>query len=109
MNVTEAIANFLKYQHEQNPNIPSHLYLPGRSEVQVNVSPDGGTPVGDIYADNKGGQRWTNGIYEWGAFRLPANAWHDPRPLEFSLEWPLSVHCEGLGLTGWTWDAETGG
>jgi len=68
-------------------------------EVQVNVAPGGGDPVA--------GKRstWSDGINEWFNVRVPKNAATDPSFIDYNLSFPLALHAEGVGMTGWDWQA----
>jgi hypothetical protein len=66
-------------------------------ETQVNVSSAGGTPV-----DGKR-STYTDGVNEWFQIRIPHGANSEPEWRDYELRWPLDLHVEGIGLTGWNW------
>ena len=68
-------------------------------ETQVNVSPGNGEPVE--------GKRttWSDGINEWWNIRLPKNANDTPTWSDYELRFPFELHAEGIGCTGWDWQA----
>lgn len=70
-------------------------------ETQVMVSSTGGMPVD--------GKRctFTDGINEWFQIRVPHGANSEPEWSDFELSWPLDLHVEGIGVTGWNWKERT--
>jgi hypothetical protein len=96
--VSEALYNFL-----QARKTAANADLVDRSsigmEVQVNVAPGDGEPVA--------GKRstWSDGINEWFNIRIPKNAATDPSFNDYNLSFPLALHAEGVGMTGWDWQA----
>ena len=67
-------------------------------ETQVNVSAGNhGEPVA--------GRRhtWTDGLHEWWNIRIPKNANSDPEFNDYNLDWPLDLHANAIGCTGWDW------
>ena len=68
-------------------------------ETQVNVAPGDGEPVA--------GKRstWSDGINEWFNIRVPKNAATDPSFTDYQIGFPLALHAEGVGMTGWDWKA----
>lgn len=66
-------------------------------EVQVNVSAGDGLPVE--------GKRstYTDGVNNWFNFRVPKQADSEPFFDDFSMAYPLDLHAEGIGSTGWDW------
>ena len=68
-------------------------------ETQVNVAPGDGEPVA--------GKRstWSDGINEWFNIRVPKNAATDPTFTDYQIGFPLALHAEGVGMTGWDWKA----
>ena len=69
-------------------------------EVQVNVMAGDGEPVP--------GKRstYTDGVNEWFSFRIPRNADTKPEFKDYKISFPLDLHCEGIGSTGWDWQAK---
>jgi hypothetical protein len=101
---TEGIVNFLrakrdKRAHEGPDLIDRFLKYGCDMEVQVNVAAGKGEPVQ--------GKRSTfsDGIDQWFNFRIPKNADSEPEFHDFELRFPLDLHCEGIGSTGWDWKA----
>ncbi len=96
--VSEAIYSFLHAR-----KTPANADLVDRwaigMETQVNVAPGDGEPVA--------GKRstWSDGINEWFNIRLPKNAATDPSFTDYNLSYPLALHAEGIGMTGWDWQA----
>jgi len=94
--VSEAIYKFL-----QARKTPANQDLIDRwsidYETQVNVAPGNGEPVA--------GKRstWSDGIDSWHAIRCPKNAATDPSFHDYNLSFPLDLHVEGIGMTGWRW------
>jgi len=75
------------------------LSRPGALEIQINVAADNGEPV-----DGKR-STYTDGEYEWFNIRIPKNAATTPEFHDYELRWPLDLHVEGIGWTGWDWQA----
>jgi hypothetical protein len=46
---------------------------------------------------------YTDGIDEWWNLRIPKNANSDPEWHDYHLTWPLDLHAEAIGWTGWNW------
>lgn len=68
-------------------------------EVQVNVAAGEGEPVA--------GKRstYTDGLDQWFSYRIPRNADSTPEFRDYTLDFPLDLHCDGIGSTGWDWKA----
>lgn len=66
-------------------------------ETQVNVSAGKGRPVQ--------GRRstYSDGLNEWWAIRIPKHADSDPEFNEYQMKWPLEIHADAIGSTGWNW------
>jgi hypothetical protein len=99
---TEAILNFLrakrdKGEHKGPDLIDRFLKYGCDMEVQVNVAAGKGEPVH--------GKRstYSDGVDQWFNFRVPKNAYDQPFFHDFELRFPLDLHCEGIGSTGWDW------
>jgi len=96
--VTEALRRFLDAR-----KTPANADLVARwgshMETQVNVAAGDGEPVA--------GKRstWSDGINEWFNVRIPKNAADNPSFNDYSLSFPLDIHAEGIGMTGWDWEA----
>lgn len=95
MNETEAIDRFLKLHQ---PDFGA-LYHPGM-EVQVLVSPEGGTPVPDTL------NTFTDGLNTWYNIRVPKNARTTPEYIPRPMTYALSQHALGIGMTGWQFSPE---
>lgn len=97
---TESIINFLTAKRDsgehKGPDLLDHYLKWGcNMETQVNVAAGKGEPVA--------GKRSTfsDGIDTWFNFRIPKNAYDEPFFNDFTMKWPLDLHCEGIGSTGW--------
>lgn len=97
--VTEALQNFLRARKATH-NGPDLLerWTPFM-ETQVNVSAGTGEPV----PDKK--QTWTDGTTDWWHIRIPKNARTTPEFRDYNMSWPLDLHAEAIGSTGWDWSA----
>ena len=96
--VSEALYNFLQARKTAaNADLVDRWSI--GMEVQVNVAPGDGEPVA--------GKRstWSDGINEWFNVRVPKNAATDPTFNDYNLSFPLALHAEGVGMTGWDWQA----
>jgi len=96
---TEAIDRFLKLKTESDL---AALYNQNM-EVQVNVARDGGTRVDGEFK----GREWhayTDGLQTWKAFRIPWNARTEPHYEDSEIQYDLSEHAEGIGMTGWDYE-----
>lgn len=71
-------------------------------ECQVNVAQDGGERIEGDYK-GKLWQGWSDGITTWKSFRIPYKAYSDPEYEDRELYFPLDVHVEAIGMTGWDW------
>ena len=97
--VTGALRSFLRARRVTH-NGPDLLdrWTPAM-ETQVNVAAGKGEPVA--------GKRntFTNGIDEWWNIRIPKNAHADPEFHDYEMTWPLDLHTDAVGCTGWDWQA----
>lgn len=95
--VLESLANFLSARRASH-NAPEllDLWTPDM-ETQVNVSSGNGEAVA--------GRRhtWTDGLHEWWNIRIPRNANSEPEFNDYNLDWPLDLHADAIGCTGWDW------
>ena len=68
-------------------------------ETQVNVAAGDGEPVA--------GKRstWSNGTDPGGSIRIPKNANSEPSWDDYNLSFSFTEHAEGIGCTGWDWQA----
>ena len=66
-------------------------------ETQVNVRAANGEPVS--------GKRTTfsDGINTWWNIRIPHGADTEPEWSDYDITWPLDLHADGIGCTGWQW------
>lgn len=96
----DAIKNFLAdHTHKDLANLYDECM-----ECQVNVGRDNGERV---EGDFKGKQwhGWTDGIQTWKSFRIPYKANSEPEyNKDTKINFDLSVHAEGIGMTGWDWE-----
>jgi len=96
---TEAITSFLKYS-----KCPIATFYNKNMEVQVNVAKDKGIKFkGDYkgktwrgWKNNETGEIWKN-------FRIPWNADTKAEYIDSEINFDLTVHAEGIGMTGWDW------
>ena len=51
------------------------------------------------------GEPITDGEFTWWNIRVPKNANGEPEFKDYEMRWPLELHIEGLGWTGWDWCA----
>jgi len=98
--VTKAIVDFLKGQRENHPGqdlLDRYLEHGTNLETQINVAAGQGEPVHGKRAT------WTDGVNEWWNLRIPRNAMDEPTFRDYKLSWPLELHADGIGSTGWDW------
>jgi len=98
--VTEAICAFLKGQRAAHPGqdlLDRYLQYGTDLETQVNVAAGNSEPVAGKRAT------WDTGAYQYWNTRIPKNADTDPVFKDYKLSWPLELHAEGIGTTGWHW------
>lgn len=97
--VTEAIGRFLAAQrpHHNDPDLIGRWSA--SMETQLNVAAGKGERL-----DGRPGV-WTDGVEEWWNIRIPKNADSDPEFRDYRLMFPLEVHADGIGCTGWDWSA----
>jgi hypothetical protein len=94
--VSEALFNFLQARKTAaNADLINRWSI--EMETQTNVARDNGAPI-----DGKRGT-FTDGEYVWFSFRIPKNAAGEPEFRDWTLRWPLDLHVEGIGMTGWKW------
>jgi hypothetical protein len=91
----EAISKFLLFTKSQNSWLVDRWNK--NLEVQVNPSPEGGTPSGDK------GNVYTDGLETWFPIRIPKEAMSEPKWSDFELNWRLDLHAESIGSTWWDW------
>jgi hypothetical protein len=100
--VSQAIISFLtarKATHNGPDLLERYLQYAGFMETQVNVSAGKGWPV-----DGKR-STYTDGLDEWFNIRIPKNANSEPEFKDYELRFPLDLHAEAIGATGWDWAA----
>ncbi len=70
-------------------------------ETQVNVTAGKGEQIRE-------GKRtyYTDQSTRWWNIRIPKNANSEPTFNDYELTWPLDEHAEGIGTTGWDWQAK---
>lgn len=98
---TEAIKNFLNIK-----TLPNLAKLYNYSmEVQVNVAKGKGERFEGSY-QGKQFTAWTDDVQIWKSFRIPWKANSNPEYNDSEIKFDLAEHCEGIGLTGWDWEAK---
>ena len=100
MRVTESITSFLtaRLKDHNGPDLlKTYLEFGPNLETQVNVAAGQGEPV-----DGKR-HTYTDGTTEWFSFRIPKNANSEPEFNDWTIRWPLDLHAEAIGSTGWDW------
>ena len=101
MKTIEAITGFLRQQYDAHNGkdlLDFYLEHEGALETQVNVAAGEGRPVPgrtSTYADENGN--------EWWSIRIPKKADSEPEWSDYHLKWPLELHAEAIGSTGWDW------
>ncbi|REJ65615.1 MAG: hypothetical protein DWQ31_16885 [Planctomycetota bacterium] len=97
--ITEAIQFFLRARRDAHNGPDLVDRWTACMETQVNVAAGDGEPVA--------GKRntWTDGVNEWHAIRIPRNANSEPEFKDYELRFPLDLHAEAIGTTGWDWSA----
>lgn len=93
--LSEAIYNFINARKTTNADLVARWNI--GMETQINVAADNGEPV-----DGKR-STYTDGEFEWFNIRVPKNAASNPEFRDYELRWPLDLHIEGIGMTGWRW------
>ena len=66
-------------------------------ELQANMRSGDGEPI----AGKK--STWSNGVDTWYSFRIPHKADSEPEWEDREIQFPLDLHCDGIGMTGWDW------
>ena len=97
--ISEAVHAFL-HSRQTPANADLVARWSSEMETQLNVAVGEGEPVA--------GKRttWSDGINEWFNIRIPKNAATDPTWNDYELRFPLTLHAEGIGMTGWRWTAK---
>jgi hypothetical protein len=97
MKLTEQLTRFFEIVPHNNPRVAG-WYNPSM-EVQVLVSAAGGEAVAGkngVYSSNEK-------CYDWYNVRMPKNANSEPIDNDHDLRYPLDIHADSIGLTGWNW------
>ncbi|WP_166825662.1 DUF5906 domain-containing protein [Thalassoroseus pseudoceratinae] len=96
--VTEVLHNFLKNESDKHHSPDMLKRIEPGMECQINVSSAKGEPVE--------GRRntYTNGSYKWWNIRIPKNAASTPEPPDYEMTFPLELHAEAIGTTGWNYE-----
>ncbi len=96
--VSEALCRFL-----QARKTPANADLIDRwslaMETQVNVA------AGDGEAVPGKRSTWSNGTDTWHSIRIPKDANSEPSWQDYNIGYPFDLHAEGIGMTGWDWQA----
>jgi hypothetical protein len=102
---TQAIKQFLEANTHKDL---ADLYTE-EMEVQVNAAQDNGQRVAGEFQ----GRAW-NGWADpldptliWKSFRIPYKAKTTPEYNPRPQKWPLGLHADGIGMTGWNWVQRT--
>jgi hypothetical protein len=102
MQCTCAINTYLATRVDNHPGrdlVERFLAAGGATtmETQVNVAAGNGEPVE--------GKRttYTDGVNSWWNLRIPKDANAEPTWDDYELRYPLELHAEGIGSTGWQW------
>jgi len=98
--ITKAIVDFLKARRADHPGqdlLDRYLEHGTDMETQLNVAAGNGEPVHGKRAT------WTDGINEWWNLRIPKGSYDEPNFQDYKLSWPLELHADGIGSTGWNW------
>lgn len=80
----------------------ARLYNSGL-EVQVNVAQDGGQRTSTEGYKGRTWHSYSDGVQVWSSFRMPKNSFSIPEENDFTINYSLAEHAEGIGLTGWDW------
>lgn len=98
--ITEAIIAFLKGRRDEHPGqdlLDRYLKYGTDLETQVNVAAGTSEAVAGKRAT------WDTGSYQYWNLRIPKNASDEPEFKDYKLRWPLELHADGIGTTGWHW------
>lgn len=98
---TEAIKLFLSASAKEDL---ANLYHFGM-ECQINVAEDGGERIKGEFKGRKW-QGWSDGFTTWKPFRIPYDAKGTPHYDDPEMKFDLAAHAEGIGMTGWDWQAK---
>ena len=98
--ITESIIHFLNNRRDEHPGkdlLDRYLAHGTDLETQVNVAAGNSEPVAGKRAT------WDTGTYQYWNLRIPKGAYDEPQFKDYKLTWPLELHAEGIGSTGWHW------
>lgn len=97
--VTEAVCSFLRARRSSHNGPDLVDRWTSAMETQVNVAAGKGEPVA--------GKRntFTDGVNEWWNIRIPSGASSAPEFRDYEMSWPLDLHVDAIGCTGWDWQA----
>ena len=98
--VTQAMVDFLTAQRSTHPapDLLDRFLEHGTDlETQINVDPANSEPVAGKRAT------WDTGTYQYWNLRIPKNAHAVPEFKDYKLSWPLELHADKIGSTGWHW------
>lgn len=96
---SQAIKNWLNLESRSDLAARYHLGM----EVQVLINP--GNLDQRIEKEYKGRKytRYTDGLQEWGPYRIPRNANTVPEYTDIQQTWSFEQHLKAIGMTGWNW------
>jgi hypothetical protein len=97
MLLTEQLTRFFQVVPHNNSRVAG-WYNPSM-EVQVLVAAGDGEAVAGKNGVFCGNQY----AYDWYNVRMPKNANSDPINNDHELRYPLDIHADSIGLTGWNW------
>ena len=90
-----------------------HAFLKARAYIRQCRSHRESTCPRDGIPSQHGGRQWncrrrqastwTDGVNTWWSIRCPKNAASDPTWNDYEMTFPLDLHVEGIGFTGWNW------
>jgi len=96
--VTDFLAAKLRKASLNGPDLLQRFLKYGCDmEVQVNVAAGDGEPVANKRST------YTDGLNHWFSYRITRNADSVPEFRDYKIDFPLDLHCEGIGSTGWDW------
>ncbi len=103
MKVSDSILAFLraKYDERCGKDLLDFYFQHGTDlETQVNVAAGQGTPVPGKKST------FTDGLNDWWSIRIPKKADNEPEWKEYELKWPIELHADAIGSTGWNWQTK---
>ena len=96
--VSEALQTFLQAR-KTPPNADLVDKWSSAMETQVNVAAGDGEPVANKRST------YSNGVDTWHSIRIPKDANSEPSWKDYKLSFSIGEHAEGIGCTGWDWQA----